>query len=97
MLKGKIIEKSKIQKTNTINSLSKAKEAPLRSEKQGKINMNFLTISYTIKKGKDGEKMTFLFKKEIMTYPKSHITIFFMNLMREFSLANHISDRQLCS
>ena len=40
MLKGKIIDKSKIQKKkNTINSSSKAKEAPLRTEKQGKINM----------------------------------------------------------
>jgi len=54
--KGKRIDKSKHEKTNTINNSSKVKEA--RSEKHGKINMNFLTVSYTQRKTrKSSEKI----------------------------------------
>lgn len=48
LLKGKDLTKGDHQKTNTINNSGKAKEAPLKSEKQRKINMISVTIIYTL-------------------------------------------------
>jgi len=56
MLKMKKIDKRNIDKANTINSSIQVKPRKhnLRSEKQGKISMNLVTMNYTQRNTRKG-------------------------------------------